>query len=159
METAYRQRETILAAVMDDRQKWEQATANRRRLAVAADAELRRRHPDQEFEPLRSAEPAPPGQAETEELNLSPDRDIPEPGQWIKDLTAAREAFTTILAEKQRQAVAPGNELLVGPGQFFLCRPEFSASAILQPPRPQIRPSAHVLERMQEREAGIEAGN
>jgi hypothetical protein len=31
-----------------------------RHLAVAADAELRRRHPGQRFTPLRSAEPLPP---------------------------------------------------------------------------------------------------
>ena len=35
-----------------------------RSLAIAADAELRRRHPDQKIEPLRSAEPAPVSDAE-----------------------------------------------------------------------------------------------
>ena len=43
---------------MADRQEWEQATARSRHLAIAADAELRRRHPDRKIEPLRSAEPA-----------------------------------------------------------------------------------------------------
>jgi AAA domain len=159
METAYRQRVTVLAAVMDDRRQWEQATTDRRRLAIAADAELRRRHPGEKIEPLRSAEPAPPGHTETEELNLSPGHAIPEPGQWINDLTAGREAFTRILAEKRRQAVAQENGQPIGLGQMFGAQPEFSAGAILRPPRPQIRPSAQVLERMREREAGIEAGN
>ena len=43
---------------MADRADWETATRAQRQLAVAADAELRRRHPGQYFAPLRSAEPA-----------------------------------------------------------------------------------------------------
>jgi hypothetical protein len=45
LEEAYRQRETVFAAVMTDRAEWEAATRQQRQLAVAADAELRRRHP------------------------------------------------------------------------------------------------------------------
>ena len=41
----YQQQEQALAQAMADRQEWEQATARSRRLAIAADAELRRRHP------------------------------------------------------------------------------------------------------------------
>jgi hypothetical protein len=159
MHTAYHQRETVLAAAMDDRHQWEQATVNQRRLAVAADAELRRRHPTQQYDPLRSAEPAPPSQAETDQLNLTPDRPIPEPGQWIKDLTAARDTFTKLLEEKRRQPVTEQSHQPIGLGHLFPAQAHHSAGAILQPPRPQIRPSARVLERMQEREAGIEAGN
>ena len=59
LEEAYRQRETVFAAVMTDRTEWEAATRQQRQLAVAADAELRRRHPGQYFAPLRSAEPWP----------------------------------------------------------------------------------------------------
>jgi conjugative relaxase-like TrwC/TraI family protein len=159
MQTAYNQRETVLAATMDDRHQWEQATANQRRLAVAADAELRRRHPAQKHDPLRSAEPAPLNQAETEELNLSPDRPIPEPGQWIKDLAAARDTFTKILEEKRRQPVTEQSHQPIGLGHLFPGQPHHAADAILQPPKPQIQPSARVLERMQEREPGLEAGN
>jgi AAA domain/TrwC relaxase len=39
----YQQREQILAQSMTDRRQWEQATAGTRHLAIAADAELRRR--------------------------------------------------------------------------------------------------------------------
>ncbi len=56
----YQQREQTLAQAMADRQEWEHATARSRHLAVAADAGLRRRHPDQKIAPLRSAESAPP---------------------------------------------------------------------------------------------------
>ena len=59
MHDAYRERETVFAAAMADRADWEQATRQQRQLAVAADAELRRRHPAQRCPPLRSAEPEP----------------------------------------------------------------------------------------------------
>jgi hypothetical protein len=42
---------------MADRQEWVHATAKSRQLAITADAELRRRHPSQKIEPLRSSEP------------------------------------------------------------------------------------------------------
>jgi len=57
LHEACRQRETIFATVMADRADWDAATSAQRRLAVAADAELRRRHPGQHYPPLRSAEP------------------------------------------------------------------------------------------------------
>ena len=59
LERAYRQRETVFAQTMADRADWDTATRAQRQLAVAADAELRRRHPGQYFSPLRSAEPEP----------------------------------------------------------------------------------------------------
>jgi hypothetical protein len=55
----YQQREQDLAQAIAARQEWEHATERSRRLAIAADAELRRRHPRRKIEPLRSAEPAP----------------------------------------------------------------------------------------------------
>ena len=60
LERAYRQRETVFVQTMADRADWDTATRAQRQLAVAADAELRRRHPGQHFPPLRSAEPEPP---------------------------------------------------------------------------------------------------
>ena len=42
--------------------------ASQRHLAIAADAELRRRHPEQRFPPLRSAEPEPPTDSPRDEL-------------------------------------------------------------------------------------------
>jgi hypothetical protein len=57
LHDAYRQRETVFAAIMADRDDWEKATVQQRYLAVAADAELRRRHPGEHCPPLRSAEP------------------------------------------------------------------------------------------------------
>ena len=59
LERTYRDREAVFAQTMADRADWETATRAQRQLAVAADAELRRRHPGQHFVPLRSAEPQP----------------------------------------------------------------------------------------------------
>ena len=71
LHEAYRQRETVFAAVMADRADWEAATRQQRHLAVGADAELRRRHPGQYFSPLRSAEPEPATGAQRDELTLT----------------------------------------------------------------------------------------
>jgi hypothetical protein len=45
MHHVYRKREITLATAMENRTNWERATRRQRQLAVAADAELRRRHP------------------------------------------------------------------------------------------------------------------
>ena len=66
---------------MADRADWDSATRAQRHLAVVADAELRRRHPEQRFTPLRSAEPPSPTQAERDELTLTPGQQIPEMSQ------------------------------------------------------------------------------
>ena len=71
LHEAYRQRETVFAATMADRADWDAATRAQRHLAVAADAELRRRHPDQHYPPLRSAEPEPATQTQRAELTLT----------------------------------------------------------------------------------------
>ena len=60
MHDVYTERETTFAAVMADRADWDVATRHQRHLAVAADAELRRRHPARRYPPLRSAEPPRP---------------------------------------------------------------------------------------------------
>jgi len=60
LQPAYRRIEARLEEAMDDRRAWEEITVGPRRLAVAADSELRRRNPDKQIEPLRSAEPRAP---------------------------------------------------------------------------------------------------
>jgi hypothetical protein len=68
LHEAYRQREDVFAATMADRADWDAATRQQRHLAVAADAELRRRHPGQQYPPLRSAEPEPATDAQRDDL-------------------------------------------------------------------------------------------
>src|SRR5262249_10355591 len=72
MRDHYQQQRQAFAQVMAAREEWEQATAGSRRLAIAADAELRRRHPYQKIEPLRSAEPAPVGDTDYEQAHSAP---------------------------------------------------------------------------------------
>jgi hypothetical protein len=81
MEGAYEERERVFAGVLADRADWEAATRAQRHLAVAADAELRRRHPEQRFTPLRSAEPHPATDVQPAELALTAGQAIPEAGQ------------------------------------------------------------------------------
>lgn len=50
-----------LASAQETRRQWAALTEPTRRVAVAADTELRRRYPDRYLPPLRSAEPGPSG--------------------------------------------------------------------------------------------------
>ena len=154
-----RQRESVFAATMADRADWDAATRAQRQLAVAADAELRRRHPGQRFTPLRSAEPQPATQAERDELTLTAGRQIPETGQWIKDLAAEHQKFADTLAERQSLRVPSEDPGYGDLGPAFPPWPGPGRDAILQPPKPDIRPSRQVLERAADRDAGWEAAD
>jgi hypothetical protein len=103
LEQAYRQRETVFATVMADRADWwDAATRAQRHLAIAADAELRRRHPGRYFSPLRSAEPEPATSTQRDELTLTPDQPPGEIDQWITDLTVGHRTFADRLADGSR---------------------------------------------------------
>ena len=159
MHDAYRERETVFAAVMADRADWDTATRHQRHLAVAADAELRRRHPGQHYPPLRSAEPHPATESQRAELTLAPGEQIREMSQWIKDLAAQRRAFADRLAERQSLTIPAPDPDYADLGPAF---PAWTASprdAILQPPKPEIRPSTLVLERVADRDADWEAAD
>jgi len=151
----YRQQEQNLAQAMADRQEWEHTTARSRRLAIAADAELRRRYPDRRIEPLRSAEPVPVSDADRQQLDLIPHQRNGETAR-IRYLEARRQAFRAAMNERQR--LAPSQEpARGGPGMA----PDLHAPwhhAILQPPRPQITPSAEILQLAAEHDIEPEAG-
>jgi hypothetical protein len=138
LHEAYQQREHTLAQAMADRQDWEQATVSSRHLAIAADAELHRRHPARKLEPLRSAEPVPV-------TDIERDGKLPKTGTWIRDLAAQHHAFRENLNERRH--------LLLGDGlDWFASSPSVPSwwaprrEAILQPPKPEIAPSATVLQ-------------
>ncbi|HEX2744717.1 MAG TPA: hypothetical protein VHN16_09990 [Streptosporangiaceae bacterium] len=128
---------------MADRQEWEHATADSRRLAIAADAELRRRHPGQKIEPLRSSEATPVTDTEREQLNPAPDGELIETTDWINDLPIQRQAFHAALKEHQRPMVADAD--LGAFGDAFRRWSPIARDAILQPPMPQITPSVRIL--------------
>ena len=79
-------------------------------------------------------------------------------GQWIKDLTAGRRTFAGKLANRQSQMIPAENPDYGDLGQAFPAWTASGKGAILQPPQPQICPSARVLERVADRDADIEAG-
>jgi len=157
MHDAYLQREAVFAAVMADRQQWEQATRQQRQLAVAADAELRRRHPGQQFPPLRSAEPESATQQEREELILTAGNDIPQLGRWIRALAAHHRAFADRLAEQQSLKVLAEDLGYEDLGPAFPAWTGPDKDAILQPPQPPIKPSPRILERVTARDLDREA--
>jgi hypothetical protein len=151
MHEAYRQRETALAEAMEDRTGWERATRRQRQLAVAADTELRRRHPKEPWPPLRSAEPELESSASTEDATAT--------ARLIEDLAARHREFTAKLADRQSIKVPAEDP------DYDDLAPAFPAwalpgrDAILQPPKPQITPSARILELAADRDLEMEPGN
>jgi len=159
LHEAYRQRETVFATIMADRADWDAATRAQRHLAVAADAELRRRHPGQHFSPLRSAEPEPATDSQRAELTLTAGQPPGEMGQWITDLAAAHRTFAERLADRQSLTIPAEDPRYGDLGQAFPSWPRPARDAILQPPKPEIRPSLQVVERAAERDADWEAAD
>jgi hypothetical protein len=151
--------ETVFATIMADRADWNSATRAQRHLAVAADAELRRRHPAQHYPPLRSAEPEPSTESQRAELTLVPGQPPGEMGQWIKDLAAKHRTFAERLANLQSLTIPARDPDYGDLGQAFLPRPRPGRHAILQPPKPEIRPSPYVLERAADHDADWEAAD
>jgi hypothetical protein len=125
----------VFAAVMADRTDWDHATRHQRHLAIAADAELRRRHPDQPFPPLRSAEPEPLTPAQRAELTLTPEQPPAEMGQWIKDLAAGHRAFADRLADRQSQQIPAEDPDYGDLGPAFPAWTGPGRDATLQPPQ------------------------
>jgi hypothetical protein len=157
MHDAYTEREAVFAAVMADRADWEQATRSQRQLAVAADAELRRRHPGQQHLPLRSAEPQPATQEQRAELTLTAGEEIPVLGQWITGLAAQRRPFTDKLADRQSLMIPAEDPDYEDQGPAFPTWTGTAKDAILQPPKPEIQPSPRILERVTDRDLDREA--
>ena len=159
LHDAYRQREDVFAATMADRADWDKATRAQRHLAVAADAELRRRHPGQQFPPLRSAEPETAAESQRAELSLTGAEPPGEIGQWITGLAVEHRTFAERLADRQNMTVPAEDPQYGDLGQAFPPWPRSARDAILQPPKPEIRPSEQVLERSADRDVDWEAAD
>ena len=156
MRDHYQQQEQALARAMTDRQEWEQATARSRRLAIAADTELRRRHPYRKIELLRSAEAAPVSATERQHPDLTPQQRSGETTR-TSDLKVQRQTFRAAINE-HRQLV-PGEDVTrVNPGEASPAPRTPWRDAILHPPKPQITPSAEILQRAAEHDIEHEAG-
>jgi hypothetical protein len=159
LHEAYRQRETVFAATMADRADWDAATRAQRHLAVAADAELRRRHPGQHHPSLRSAEPERATETRRPEFTVTAAEPPGQLGQWIRDLAAAHRTFAERLADRQSLTIPSQDPDYGDPGQAFPPWPARDKDAILQPPKPEIRPSPQVLERAADRDTDWEAAD
>jgi hypothetical protein len=144
LEDLYRKQENELAKTQEDRDLWDKLTRGSRHLAVAADSELRRRHPEQQISRLRSAEPVVPKDARLEAAQ-EPD--------WFARLAEQRREFAAKLEERQGVTVPAEDPDWEEEGEAW---PLWKAEneAILQPPKPEIRPAREV-----ERLAGPEAGS
>jgi hypothetical protein len=150
-ESAYRMQETILAGLVDDRRAWEAATEPQRRLAVAADAELRRRNPEMRIEPLRSAEPEEVTNEQRAELDVLPgEQHEYRPPAWMRELADARTAFSEKIAERQSLMQPHEDPDYEDVSRAFPAWEPADREAVLQPPKPPIPPSG----RLAEREAG-----
>ena len=159
LERAYRQRETVFAQAMADRADWDTATRAQRQLAVAADAELRRRHPGQHFSPLRSAEPEPAPGAQRDDLTHSPDQSPGEIDQWITDLAAGHRTFADRIADRHSQTVPSEDPDYGDLGPAFPAWTSPRREPILRPPMPEIPPSPRILDRAMDRDADWEAAD
>ncbi len=82
-----------------------------------------------------------------------------ETGQWIKDLAAEHHTFADKLAERQSMTIPSEDPDYGDLGQAFPPWNGRGKDAILQPPKPEIRPSARVLERAMDRDRDVEAAD
>jgi len=154
----YQQRELTLGQAMTDRQEWEHATARSRHLAIVADAELHRRHPGQKIEPLRSAKQPPVSNIEHEQLCPALNNNLTETAAWVRELAAQRRAFRVKMDERHRPI--PSQDLdWADLGEAFPSWWTPHADAILQPPKPEITPSAKILPLAAEYNAELEAAD
>jgi hypothetical protein len=80
-------------------------------------------------------------------------------GRWITDLAAAHRAFAERLASLQSLTIPSQDPDYGDLGRAFLPWPRAARGAILQPPKPDIRPSPYVLEHAADRDADWEAAD
>lgn len=85
--------------------------------------------------------------------------DIEELAQRAKDLAARHREFTDKLAERQSLMIPVEDPDFEYAGPTFPTWTAPRRDAILQPPKPQIRPSERILERLAGQDLNMEAGS
>jgi hypothetical protein len=165
----------IFATAQETRHQWETVTEPTRRIAIAADLELRRRHPGQRIPPLRPhraeadsiTSPLNPGPASSAARHLEP---VGRESSGGREADTQRELGLTMQAAHQQipaqvlrisqnastaQAVLddlahtplPGTDADdLSPGLAWPTATVRERDALLQPPRPDVVPSAQVLD-------------
>jgi hypothetical protein len=156
----YRKRESALTVAMADRTDWEEATRQQRQLAVAADAELRRRHPGQPWPPLRSAEPEPvTTQAQQDHAGPNPFIGIEETQRLISQLATQQREISERLAARHSMTIPAADPDFEDVGLAFPAWAPPGRHPILQPPKPAIPPSEQILGYVIGRETDREAAD
>ena len=122
-------------------------------------AGLRRRHPGQHHPPLRSAEPQPAADAQHDQLTPAVGQPPGEMPSWVKEVAAAHRTFAERLADRQSLGIPSHDPDYGDLGPAFPSWPGQGKDAILQPPKPEIPPSAEVLQRVAGRDADWEAAD
>jgi hypothetical protein len=148
METTYRGFEAKFAETMEARTEWERNTERTRHLAVAANSEYLRRNPDAKLPPMQSAEPPKPFEDERAALVADePERETPA---WVTELAERNRAAREKLEERQGLRVPSEDHEWEDQGEAWPDVVRLERDAIIQPPKPEIRPAAEVAERARE---------
>ena len=146
---ASRAAETQLAEAMQARKDWEMHTLGARHLALAAHSEYMRRHPDAELPPMRSAEPPRPAEEEHAEL-VAATRGEHQAPQWLTELEEQNQAALAKIKEIEGLRVPNEDHEWEDEGEAWPDELRRERDAILQPPKPEIRPAEPVAERARE---------
>jgi hypothetical protein len=123
-------------------------TERTRHLAVAANSEYLRRNPDAKLPPMQSAEPPKP--SEEERGALVADEPEHETPVWVAELAERNRAAREKLEERQGLRVPNEDHEWEDEGEAWPDAVRLQRDAIIQPPKPEIRPAAEVAERARE---------
>jgi conjugative relaxase-like TrwC/TraI family protein len=142
LAASYRVQERLLAQADQDWREWHTSSEPQRLLSVACDSELRLRHPDWNIEPLVSAEPPAPTDAERAEAAAGG-----MPG-WIAALEEDSKRHAELMEQRAGLMIPSEDPDMEPEGEAFpLARPTFR-DAILQPPPPEMPVSHRVAEKV-----------
>jgi AAA domain/TrwC relaxase len=141
LQQSYGVLETKLADAQADRDLYDKVSEAPRQIAVQADAEVRKRHPDRKLSPLKSAEPKVPAE---------PIAPYEQPA-WVDELPAKQAAFREEYERRQGLEVPDEDPEYRSQGEAYPIWRE-QKEAILQPPKPEIAPAEEVAELDKQRE-------
>jgi AAA domain/TrwC relaxase len=137
-ERLHGEHEDVLAAQAELRSRWSRLTEGSRLIAVAADTELRKRHPGQKIKPLKSAEPVVSDQ-DVAELSYV-DNTLERPA--VIDRLAERQAdHDDRLAQMEAETVPDEDSDVEDQGRAWDAWMTQDSQAILQPPVEVVPPA------------------
>lgn len=132
---------------------WSHHTEGSRRMAVAADAELRRRDPHLKLDALRSAEGQPFTDYEREQLRVRERERVPEQPTVIRAMAESHPAFADKLAERESVRVPDADPEYGDHGPAWPKAAPHERDAVRQPRVPHMSPAPGTS-----RDKGLEAG-